>query len=82
MRVWRSAGARVDDLRVPKIWPPMPMAMRRTPRMRVVQTMVLPFYPKWSGCGKRQSGVAGSKVLGTGSTMGGREAAVEAGVRE
>ena len=52
LRVWRSWGARVEDLRVPKIWPPMPMAMRRAPRMRVVQAMVFYFYPGRRRCGK------------------------------
>ena len=40
LRTGRSAGARAEDLLVPKIWPPMPIPMRRTPRMRVIQTMV------------------------------------------
>jgi hypothetical protein len=43
----------------------MPMAMRMTPRMRVIQTIVLPFYPNEGRCGKRQGRVSGSKVLGT-----------------
>src|SRR5579875_458143 len=43
LRASRSWWPRVYVLRVPKIWPPMPMAIKRAPIARVIQAMVPTF---------------------------------------